>query len=223
MQKIVIFGSGAHAKVIFSEIIENKKISFLGFVDASKRKGKVIAKYKNKNFCILGSIDQVLKKKNIFKGIIGVGLNFLRHKIYNEILKKDKKFKFYTMISKDAILKPNVKIGPGSVILSKVIINTNTIIGDHNIIYTSSTIEHDNLFKDFCSTGPRVTTGGKVFVDSLSHLGIGSVIKNDIKIRKNCLIGAKSLIINNCKQNTVYFGAPAKKIRIKKYNENYLR
>ena len=40
MKKIVIFGSGCHAKVVFSEIIKLKKYKFIGFVDnfAPKKK-----------------------------------------------------------------------------------------------------------------------------------------------------------------------------------------
>ena len=33
MKKIVIFGSGCHAKVVFSEIIKLKKYNIIGFVD----------------------------------------------------------------------------------------------------------------------------------------------------------------------------------------------
>ncbi len=33
MKKIVIFGSGCHAKVVFSELAKLKKYEVLGFVD----------------------------------------------------------------------------------------------------------------------------------------------------------------------------------------------
>ena len=46
MKKILIFGSGGHAKVIYSEIIKNKNIKFLGFVDETKKKGDIIIKGK---------------------------------------------------------------------------------------------------------------------------------------------------------------------------------
>ena len=38
MKKIIIFGSGAHAKVIFHEIQNLKKYKILGFVDETKKK-----------------------------------------------------------------------------------------------------------------------------------------------------------------------------------------
>ena len=46
MNKIVIFGSGNHAKVIFSEVIKLKKFKFIGFVDDLKKNPR--------NFCFEG-------------------------------------------------------------------------------------------------------------------------------------------------------------------------
>ena len=49
MKEILIFGSGGHAKVIYSEIIKNKKLKFLGFVDEKKKNLKL-----SKKIIILG-------------------------------------------------------------------------------------------------------------------------------------------------------------------------
>ena len=95
------------------------------------------------------------------------------------------------------------------------------MIGDHCIINTSSSIDHDNIFSNFSSSGPGVTTGGNVTVMECSHIGIGSIVKNGLNIKKNTIIGAGSLIIKNCKSNSIYFGYPAKMIRKRKISENY--
>ena len=50
MNKIVIFGSKHHAKVIFSEVIKLKKFKFLGFIDDFKKKGELIISSNKKNY-----------------------------------------------------------------------------------------------------------------------------------------------------------------------------
>ena len=85
MKKILIFGSGGHAKVIYSEIIKDKNLEFLGFVDEAKKKGEIIISEKN-TYYNLGKISEVIKKKNDFKGIIGIGSNFIRKKVYEDII-----------------------------------------------------------------------------------------------------------------------------------------
>jgi len=129
MIKIVIFGSGGHAKVIFSEVIKLKKFKFLGFVDDFKKKRELIISSNKKNYYNLGSIKEVINKKNNLKGIIGVGLNFVREKIVKDIKKINNNFKFQQIISKDAIINSNVFIDEGTLVVSGTTINTELKLG----------------------------------------------------------------------------------------------
>ena len=225
-KNIVIFGSGAHAKVVFSEIIKIKKYNFLGFVDDFSQKGKKIITHKKKSFSNLGKIKDVIKSnKNSGKlcGIVGEGFNYVRKKIVNEVFKLDKTFKWESIISKDCILNGNINIGEGSLIMSGVVINAQTTIGNHCIINTSSSIGYENYFMDFSSCGPGVVTGGNVTLGENSFLGIGSIVKHGIKIGKNTVIGGNSFVNKNCLDNFLYFGVPINKIRKRKTDEIYLK
>ena len=222
MINLVIFGSGNQANLIFYEVMKNKNINFLGFVDDKIKKGKIVNQYNKKNYYNLGKISEVLKKNKNTKGIIGVGLNYLRKKILINIIKINKNFKFHKIISKNAIINHNVTIKDGSFISSNVVINSNTIIGKHCLINTSSLIEHDNIFEDFSSTGPGVITGGNVNVGECSFIGIGSIIKNNISIKSDTVIGASSYVNKDCLSKYLYVGIPCKKIRKRLKNENYL-
>jgi len=222
MNKIVIFGSGGHARIAFSEIIKLKKFKFLGFVDDFKKKGELIISSNKKNYYNLGSIKEVINKKNKFKGIIGAGLNFIREKIAKDIKEINKNFRFQQIISKDAIINSNVFVDEGTLIISGAIINTGTKIGKHCIINTSCSIDHDNKFSDFSSTGPGVITGGDVEVGRQSYLGLGCLVRHKVKILDNTIVGFGSLVNKNCKKNSIYWGSPVKRIRTRKYNEDYL-
>ena len=222
MKKIVIFGSGGHAKVVFSEIIKLKKFKFLGFVDNYKKKGELIISFNKKNYYNLGSIKEVINKKKNIRGVIGVGVNFVREKIVRDVKRINNNFKFQQIISKDAIINPDVFIDEGTLVVSGTIINTGTEIGKHCIINTSCSIDHDNKFSDFSSAGPGVITGGNVKVGYKSYLGLGCKIRQNVEILDNTVVGFGSLVNKNCKKNSIYWGSPAKKIRKRKNNENYL-
>ena len=148
--------------------------------------------------------------------------NFIRKKISEEIDKTYKNFNWITIIPKNSTINGNVGIGKGSLVVSGSVINTETEIGEHCIINTSSSIDHDNTLKNFSSTGPGVTTGGNVELGQCSHLGIGSTVKHQISIEDNTTIGARSLVVQNCDKNSTYYGVPAKKIRGRKDNSKYL-
>ncbi len=221
MKKIIIFGTGVHSKVVFSEIIQLRKFTILGFIDDFIGKGKIIETHKRKKYKNLGKIKDLKKFKNV-NGIIGIGANYERKKIFEEISALIKNFKWATVISKNSIINGKVTIGDGSVIVSNSVINTGTIIGNHCLINTSSSIDHDNKFDDFSSTGPSVTTGGNVSVGEMSYLGIGSTIKHQINIGNNTIIGGNSFVNKNCEDNSVYYGVPSKKIRTRKSEDSYL-
>jgi len=216
-KKIIIFGAGCHAKVVFSEIIKLKKYEIGGFVDEFSDRGKVILTHKKREFKNIGPLKNI-KNLGKYSGIIAVGSNKLRKKIYDQVINFFKNFKWQKIISKDAIISNNVFIDEGSVVISNTVINTGTKIGKHCLINTSSSIDHDNKFDDFSGTGPGVITGGKVKVGRLTYLGIGSIIKNEVTIGKNSYIGGSSFVNKNCDHNSLYFGVPAKKI--KKINLN---
>ena len=222
-KKIIIFGSGVHAKVILSEIIQIDNYDVIGFVDDTKKIGSIIDNHKNRNYKIISDVKGIKKfiNKDIM-GIIGVGSNFIRKNISNKVEKKYKNFNWAKIVSNNSTLNGNVKIGKGSIIVSGSVVNTGTIIGDHCLINTSSSIDHDNIFNNFSSTGPGVTTGGNVELGNCSHLGIDSTIRHNISIKENTIIGARSLVLKNCDKNSVYYGSPAKKIRDRKYNSEYL-
>jgi sugar O-acyltransferase (sialic acid O-acetyltransferase NeuD family) len=219
---ILIFGSGSHAKVIFSEIVNYNKYNIIGFVDERKKSKTLIIKYKNKKYYTIGKISKNVKRKDV-RGIIGVGSNFIRKKIYKNIILINKIFKFENVISKNAIINANVSIKEGSFIASGVVINQGTNIGKHCIINTSSSIDHDNTFEDFSSVAPGVITGGNVIVRKNSSIGIGSIIKHQVEIKQNTVIGGNSFVTKNCDANFLYFGSPAKKIKKILNSKNYLK
>ncbi|MDC0164522.1 NeuD/PglB/VioB family sugar acetyltransferase [Candidatus Pelagibacter bacterium] len=212
LKKLLIIGSGGHFKVAINEILKQKKYKIQEIIDIKNfgkklninNKLKKIINYKKFNW------SKVNQDTFLF---IAIGDNYLRKKIVSEIKKENIKIKWGTVISRDAIIGKNVKIKPGSLVVSGSIINPGTIIGSHCVINTRSSIDHDNIFGDFSSSAPSVVTGGNVTVGELSFLGIRSTIINNIKIGSKTIIGANSLVNKNCLSNYTYYGSPAKKIK----------
>ena len=48
MKKLLIFGSGDLAKIVFFEVMQEKKFNVLGFIDQYKQENLPIIKYKKK-------------------------------------------------------------------------------------------------------------------------------------------------------------------------------
>ena len=184
-KKIVIIGTGGHAKSLANVINDIKKFQIIGYVGKNKKENpgsklKVICTEKN-----LIS----LRKKKINIAIIGVG-QIHSSKIRRNIFKKLKKYKFKTpvIISKSANVSKNTKIGLGTCIFSNAFINTDVKIGVNCIINTGAIIEHDVEIGNNCHISTGVIINGGVKIGSDVFIGSGSIISNNISIPKNSFI-----------------------------------
>ncbi len=91
-------------------------------------------------------------------------------------------------------------------------------IGDYSNVQENSVIHTDAGIK--VTIGNYVTIGHLAMlhgceVDDNSLIGIGAVVLNNVKIGKNCLIGAKALITEGqvIPDNSLVMGAPAKVVK----------
>ena len=85
MKKIVLFGSGGHAKVIVDIIEKEGLYKILGFIDPNRPLGAEFVGYP-----VLGSDNEMLdliKTHSIDGGIIAIGDNWARYLIVQNILK----------------------------------------------------------------------------------------------------------------------------------------
>lgn len=220
-KKLLIIGSGGHAKSIMNSVLKNKENEIIGFIDEYKKNKqeingiKVIGKIKD--------IQKIIEKYTKCYFIVGIGDNFLRKKVFNQIIKsKIKNLKPISIIDKDSIISPLSKIGKGSFIAPGVIIQTHSKIGKCSIINTGTIIDHDNHIMNYASTAPGCVTGGSVTIGNLSHLALKVVVKNKISIGANTIIGSNSYVNKNCKSNSIYFGNPAEFFRVRSLEEKYL-
>jgi sugar O-acyltransferase (sialic acid O-acetyltransferase NeuD family) len=220
MKNILVFGSGGHAKVVIDIIEKEKKYNIKGLVNNFNKHNEEILGYR-----IIGddsSIDNLVKKYEIFGGIIAIADNFKRLEMRDKIIKKIPSFKFVNCFHPNSVIGKDVNFGEGSVVMAGAIINSCSSILDNCIINTNSSIDHDCIMRDFSSIAPNATIGGGVVVGAYSFVGIGANVLHNIIVEENCIIGGGSVVCENTIQDSIYFGSPAKFSRNHKLGEKYL-
>ena len=204
MKKIIIIGSGGHAKVVADIILTrkidlNENLKIIGFLDDNFKN----LKYDNiLNIPILGDLSNIEKFSNNkdYFFIIAIGSNKVREEI---------------AIHPRSIISREVEIGSGTVVMANVVINPNSTIGKHCIVNTSSVIEHDNKLGDYVHISSNATLCGGVSIDNNSWVGAGSVIRQQIHIGKDVIVGANSVVVKDIENSCIVAGNPAKKIKEK--------
>ena len=215
MKKIIIIGSGGHAKVVADIILTrekelNENLKIIGFLDDNFKN----LRYDNIfNIPILGDLNNIdnFSKNEDYFFIIAIGSNEVRKKISE----KYKELNYYTAIHPRSVISREVIIGSGTVVMANVVINPNSTIGKHCILNTSSVIEHDNELGDYVHISPNTTLCGGVNIEDNSWVGAGSVVRQQIHIGKDVIVGANSVVVKDIENSCIVAGNPAKKIKEK--------
>jgi len=185
MSKIIVVGSGGHAKSCFDVLKTIKKYSFYGYINNTKYKDNIIG------------TDKDLKKlsKTIKFALIGIGqIKSAKKRI--EIFKILKKigFKLPVIKSPNSYVSKYSTIGEGTIIMHGAIVNAYAKIGNNCIINTGAIIEHDVKIGDNCHISTNVTINGECKIGDNTFLGSRSVIVNNIKIGKDKFVKAGEIV-----------------------------
>ena len=77
------------------------------------------------------------------------------------------------------------------------------------MINLSCTIGHDSIIGEFVEICPNVSISGRCKIGDLVFIGTGATILPDIKIGKNSIIAAGSVVNKNVPDNVLVAGIPA--------------
>ena len=205
LKRVFIVGTGGHSKQVIDAFLDNG-IKIEGAFD-DFRTGIFY-----RDITILGSfkdIDAIVPSgENLF---ITLGDNQVRKKLH--FIFKDR-YNFPNCIRPSAeIPKDTVILGEGNYIGSFCKLGEDSAIGNFNIINECSFIAHDTIIDDYNHLAPNSTICGSVIIGSENLIGAGAIILPKIRIGNNNKVGAGAVVIKDIKDNCVYVGNPAKKIK----------
>lgn len=219
-ENVLVFGASDHCRYTIDILERDERFQIIGILDDKLRNGQDYGGYE-----VLGKIidlPEIIIKYSVSKGIIAIGDNFTRFTISEKIKKLTTQFEFISGIHPSATVGKNVKIGCGSLIMAGVIVNNDTVIGEHCFLATKASIDHDCVMADYSSLSPGVTTGGNVKIGLCTAIGLAANILHGKNIGQHSVVGAGSLVVKDIGDNLIAYGIPARKIRSRDDGDKYL-
>jgi sugar O-acyltransferase (sialic acid O-acetyltransferase NeuD family) len=219
-EQVLIVGASGHSKVIIDTFEKEGRYEIIGLLDTKKTKGSNVLGH-----TVLGTDDQLpelLKKYPFCKLFVAIGDNWIRQRVVSSLLEVLPNVQFASTIHPSVSIGKKTCIGKGVAILAGAVINCDTTIGDFAIVNTKAGIDHDSTLAEFSSLGPNAATGGNVSIGKGTAVGIAATIKHGVTIGNHTVIGAGAVVLNDCGDHVVSYGAPAKEIRSRKVGEPYL-
>jgi sugar O-acyltransferase (sialic acid O-acetyltransferase NeuD family) len=221
MKNIVLIGGGNQAHYTIDIINKEKKYNIVGIIDSIHDIGSDRFGYK-----ILGRQEDIVRlvdQYDIEGGVISIGDNWVRYYVFEQIKKQLPNFRFVNAIHPSVVIGDNVELGKGIVMMAGCIINPKSKIGDFTFFATGAQIDHDCDIKNYSSISAGSITGGYVTLGEFSAITLGVTVIDRLKIGKNTVIGAGSLVLKNIPDNVLVYGNPARIVRTRKEGEKFLK
>ncbi len=206
MKKVIVIGSGGHAKVVIDILHEMGNVEICGITSKSLNLGSIFVGYQ-----VIGD-DTILSQYTNQDYYIAMGLggyrdNNLREKVYKYI--KGLGFNFINVIHPSAIISRTVKLGESIVVFPNVVLNTDVQIGNNSIIATGSTIDHETIIGNNVLVSAGVTIGAYSKINDNALLALGSKVISGITIGNDAVIAAGAVVIKDVSNKEIVFGIPA--------------
>lgn len=143
-----------------------------------------------------------------FDYIVAVGDNTARARLYARLSGVGGRPR--PVIHSSAILAPNARIGPGTLVCAGVVVNPDAEIGADAILNTACSVDHDCRVGQHTHLCPGVRLGGQVTVGSGVMIGLGAVVLPGITIGDDTIVGAGSVVTRDLPPRVVAYGSPAR-------------
>ncbi|MFO7851432.1 MAG: serine acetyltransferase [Bacteroidota bacterium] len=212
MKNLAIYGSGGFGREIaclINQINELKpQWNIIGFFDddpevTDNRYGRILGGMKH--------LNEWEKPLSVVIAIANPGnLQNIASKIKNPL------------IDFPNIIAPNVnifdknafKIGKGNLIFLGCRLSCDVSIGDFNLFNGAVSLGHDVKMGNYNVLQPSVRISGDCTIGDRNFFGVHAIVLQGIRIGNNTRVGTFSVVMRNTKNESVYFGNPAKIMKL---------
>lgn len=200
--KIVLLGSGGHAKVIAS-IVAQLGWQLVGCLDPHKSVGESWGQVS-----ILGPNEHVDALPVDVHAVVAIGDNQIRANLFHWVQSRGRSIA--TVVHPRAIIDPSVTIGAGTVIMPGAIVNVDSTIGENCILNTGCTVDHDCRLGDHTHLCPGTHLAGGVTIGNSTMLGTGTNVIPGRTVGNYVIIGGGSLVNRDIPDGATAFGVPCR-------------
>lgn len=211
-EKIIVIGCGEQARVTIDTIEDQNVYEIFGLVghDESELQRRI---YGYEVVCTDKDVPRLVAENRDIKGYflgVGVGTGGMerRHELYTWL---DPLLEAVNIIHPQSVISRHAKFGKGNILEAYTRIANGVTIGNHCLIQSFSSVNHDQTIGDNVLIGCNVSMAGKM-VGSHTVIADGASIGFKKSVGSNCLVTDGTVVTKDLPDNVMAFGNPAKTI-----------
>lgn len=204
MAEVNIIGAGGHAQVVIA-LAEAAGHRIAGIYDDHKQRGSSVL-----NHPVTGPLQDLPDQRGIV-AVIAVGDNAARQRIS----KRWQHLEWLTLIHPTAWVASNVILGHGCVVMAGAVLQPSARLGNHVIVNTMASVDHESVLDDFVHVAPGSHLAGNVHLQKGVFSGVGSSYAPSVTVGCWSMIGAGATVIHSLPAGITAVGVPAKVIKMR--------
>lgn len=208
-EKVVLIGSGQHARVVLYNLKAQDKYEVACFVDSDESKvGQFYEGYE-----IAGTyrdLENIKDKYGTNKFFIAFGNMKYRKPVFEMLISKG--WEAVNIFHPNAVISKDAQIGEGVLIECGCLITPNPIIGNNVVVNTGSQVNHDNVVEDHVYIASGVVLSGGIRIKENTLIDDGVIVSLGVTVPSNSIIGAGAVVTKDYHEEGKYVGVPARKI-----------
>jgi sugar O-acyltransferase (sialic acid O-acetyltransferase NeuD family) len=219
MQKVILAGNAASAKILLAYLKRDSRYEVVGFTVDDDYLGKSgMAGYRT-----VGLSEAVNAfSPNSHRVIMAMGYNDLnrtRGAMFSRL--KTMGYIAETYIHPDARVYTDKALGEGSVVLPGAVIEPHAEVGANTMVWSNVTLAHHSNLGDHCWAAAGTVVSGQAKVLHNTFLGVSSTVVNAVTVGQFNVIGAGALISRDTKPYSVHLARSAEPFRYS--SEDYIK
>jgi sugar O-acyltransferase (sialic acid O-acetyltransferase NeuD family) len=140
----------------------------------------------------------------VFVAITYTQLNRVRTRLYRAANAKG--YVPVSYVSSQAFVWRNAVIGENCFIFENNVIQYHAQIGNNVVLWSGNHVGHRAVVRDHTFVSSHVVISGYCDIGESCFLGVNSTIGDRVKIAKDCVIGAGTVIVKDTEEGQVYTG-----------------
>ncbi len=206
---IIIIGGSKLSQEIIESVVFTEQYHVVGIIALDDVKPQPVYTSNYPMHHGMASFYALQQKHHITHGIVDLQDLNLKKACIKDIQRSCKAFQFLNLQHPTAVIGKHVQLGSGTIIGAKVIMNSDSTLGDFCTVYNRVSIGHDSTIEAHVTIDTNATIGGNTRIGKGSYIGMSANIVNDITIAKHCHIEANTLVLRSVPANTKMRGIPA--------------